>query len=124
MANAGYHEPVDELSAETRSLHRALRTVMEELEAIDWYQQRADAATNEELKAVMVHNRDEEVEHAAMALEWLRRAVPKFDEMFRQYLFTQAPLLEIEEEEESDGEPGGSGDQATGDRDLGIGNLR
>jgi ferritin-like protein len=73
----------------------------EELEAIDWYQQRVDVAGDEELKAILVHNRDEEIEHAAMVLEWLRRRVPKFDELLRAYLFTSGSITAIEEESES-----------------------
>jgi ferritin-like protein len=119
MSNLGFHEPVEELSAETRSIHRAILTVMEELEAVDWYQQRADAATDTELKKILEHNRDEEIEHASMALEWLRRNVPKFDEQLRIYLFTDASIVEVEEAHES----GDGGDaSAFGDRDLGIRN--
>jgi ferritin-like protein len=119
MSTNGYHEPTEELSAFARSLHRALATVMEELEAVDWYQQRADAATDDELKAIMIHNRDEEIEHAAMALEWLRRRVPKFDEMFRTYLFTEASIVEIEEEDTGGG--GESTPSGATDSDLNIG---
>ncbi len=119
MSNLGFHEPVEELSAETRSIHRAILTVMEELEAVDWYQQRADAATDKELKKILEHNRDEEIEHASMALEWLRRNVPKFDEQLRIYLFTDASIVEVEEVHEA----GDGGDaSASGDRDLGIRN--
>jgi uncharacterized protein len=98
MATIGYHEPPEQLTSHTRSVHRALLTVMEELEAVDWYQQRADVATDDELKAILIHNRDEEIEHAAMALEWLRRRVPKFDELLRTYLFTESPIVDIEGE--------------------------
>ena len=73
MAHEGYHEPVGELSAKTRDFHRALQSLMEELEAIDWYNQRVDVCKDEELKKILIHNRDEEVEHAAMVIEWLRR---------------------------------------------------
>jgi ferritin-like protein len=119
MGNLGFHEPVGELSAETRSIHRAILTVMEELEAVDWYQQRADAATDTELKRILEHNRDEEIEHAAMALEWLRRNVPKFDEQFRIYLFTDESIVKVEEIHGAD-----DGDEASaaGDSDLGIRN--
>ena len=87
---------------------------------MDWYQQRADAATDQELKKILQHNRDEEIEHAAMALEWLRRNVPKFDEIFRIYLFTEEPLLEVEETHGAGGEAESS-DSADGD--LGIGRI-
>lgn len=72
-ASAEYHEPVELLSEETMEIHRAVVSLLEELEAIDWYQQRIDAARDEELKEILAHNRDEEKEHAAMSLEWLRR---------------------------------------------------
>ena len=73
MANEGYHESIDELSDATRDMHRAIVSLMEELEAVDWYNQRVDACKDEELKAILAHNRDEEKEHAAMVLEWIRR---------------------------------------------------
>ena len=98
MANEGYHEPVGELSDETRDMHRAITSLMEELEAIDWYDQRVEAATDPELKELLAHNRDEEKEHASMMLEWLRRRDPKLNEHLRTYLFTNKSLLEIEEE--------------------------
>ena len=77
MANEGYHEPIEELSAETRDMHRAITSLMEELEAVDWYNQRVNACSNPELKAILAHNRDEEKEHAAMVLEWIRRRDPR-----------------------------------------------
>ncbi|MCB1670765.1 MAG: ferritin-like domain-containing protein [Gammaproteobacteria bacterium] len=92
MANEGYHEPVEELSSETRDMHRAITSLMEELEAVDWYNQRVDVCKDEELKAILAHNRDEEMEHAAMTLEWIRRNWPKFDEELRDYLFTDKPI--------------------------------
>ena len=88
MANEGYHEPIEELSASTRDMHRAMTSLMEELEAVDWYNQRADACKNEELKAILAHNRDEEKEHAAMVLEWIRRQDPSFDKELKDFLFT------------------------------------
>jgi uncharacterized protein len=92
MASGGYHEPVSELSDATRDFHRALQSLMEELEAIDWYNQRADVSKNDELKNILVHNRDEEVEHAAMLVEWLRRQDSVFDKELKDYLFTDKPL--------------------------------
>lgn len=92
MANEGYHEPVEELSDESRDMHRAIISLMEELEAIDWYQQRIDACKNKELAGILAHNRDEEKEHAAMVLEWIRRRDAKFDAELRDYLFTDKPL--------------------------------
>jgi uncharacterized protein len=87
-----WHEPYEKLSEETRDLHRALRSLIEELEAIDWYQQRIDAASDDELRAVVKHNRDEEMEHAAMTLEWIRRRMPDFDKELRDWLFTEKKL--------------------------------
>jgi ferritin-like protein len=96
MSHETLHEPLESLSAKTRDLHRALVSLMEELEAIDWYQQRADATPDAELRAIIEHNRDEEIEHAMMALEWIRRQVPKFDENMRTYLFSEGPITEVE----------------------------
>jgi ferritin-like protein len=104
-----YHEPGDLLSERTKDMHRALVSVQEELEAVDWYQQRADATSDEELKGLLIHNMQEEIEHACMVLEWLRRKSPDFDEQMRTYLFTDKPILEAEEEDGSvGGEPNGS----------------
>jgi ferritin-like protein len=88
MANEGYHEPIDELTDETRDMHRAITSLMEELEAVDWYNQRVDACADDELAEILAHNRDEEKEHAAMVLEWIRRRDPAFDRELREYLFT------------------------------------
>ena len=92
MANEGYHEPIEELSDETRDMHRAITSLMEELEAVDWYNQRMDATKDPELRAILAHNRDEEKEHAAMVLEWIRRRDPKFDGELKDYLFTDKPI--------------------------------
>jgi ferritin-like protein len=92
MANEGYHEPIDEMSAETRDMHRAITSLMEELEAVDWYNQRVNACSNPELKAILAHNRDEEKEHAAMVLEWIRRRDPAFDKELKDYLFTDKQI--------------------------------
>jgi uncharacterized protein len=92
MANEGYHEPVDELSDETRDMHRAITSLMEELEAVDWYNQRVDACKNKELKAILTHNRDEEKEHAAMVLEWIRRQDATFEKELKDYLFTKESI--------------------------------
>jgi uncharacterized protein len=88
VANEGYHEPIDELSDATRDMHRAITSLMEELEAVDWYNQRADACSDADLTAILQHNRDEEKEHAAMVLEWIRRKDPMFDKQLKEYLFT------------------------------------
>ena len=92
MANEGYHEPIDELSDDTRDMHRAITSLMEELEAIDWYNQRVDACTDTDLAAILAHNRDEEKEHAAMVLEWIRRKDSTFDAELRDFLFTDKPI--------------------------------
>lgn len=102
MANsAGYHEPLEELSTKTRQMHQALTSLQEELEAVDWYQQRADACTDSALAEVLLHNMREEIEHASMVLEWLRRNNEHFDKQLRTYLFTEAPITEVEEAEMS-----------------------
>lgn len=92
MSNEGYHEPINELSDETKDMHRAIVSLMEELEAVDWYNQRVDACSDPELKAILEHNRDEEKEHAAMVLEWMRRKDATFDKELKDYLFTEAPI--------------------------------
>jgi len=92
MANEGYHEAADKLSDETKDMHRAIVSLMEELEAVDWYNQRVDACTDEDLRAILAHNRDEEKEHAAMVLEWIRRRDPKFEDELKDYLFTEKPI--------------------------------
>lgn len=92
MSSVGYHEPIAELSDETRDMHRAIVSLMEELEAVDWYNQRVDACKDPELKAILIHNRDEEKEHAAMVLEWIRRRDPAFSKEMKDYLFTEEPL--------------------------------
>jgi hypothetical protein len=82
MSNEGYHEPIAEMTDATRDMHRALVSLMEELEAVDWYNQRVDAARDPELKKILAHNRDEEKEHAAMLFEWIRCADPTFSMIF------------------------------------------
>ena len=98
MANEGYHEPINELTDVTRDMHRAVTSLMEELEAVDWYNQRVDACKDDELRAILAQNRDEEKEHAAMVLEWIRRHDPVFDKHLHDYLFTKKPILDLEEE--------------------------
>ena len=98
--SAEWHEDYDKMSDEARNFSRAVKSVQEELEAVDWYNQRAGATTDKQLRAVLEHNRDEEIEHAMMALEWLRRNNPVFDKHMRTYLFTEGDILEIEEKAE------------------------
>ncbi|OGI45156.1 MAG: ferritin [Candidatus Muproteobacteria bacterium RBG_16_65_31] len=92
MANEGYHEPVEELSDGSRDMHRAIVSLMEELQAVDWYSQRIEASKDKELKAILAHNRDEEKEHAAMLLEWIRRKDPTFSKELKDYLFTDKQI--------------------------------
>ncbi len=92
MSNEGYHEAIDELTDETKDMHRAITSLMEELEAVDWYNQRVDACKDTDLKAILAHNRDEEKEHAAMVLEWIRRNDPSFEKELKDYLFTEKPI--------------------------------
>ncbi len=96
MAHEGYHEPVEKLSAETQDFHRAVISLIEELEAVDWYNQRAEACADAELKAILAHNRDEEIEHASMTLEWIRRRNPVFDRELREVLFKSGPITDHE----------------------------
>ncbi|ODN30149.1 encapsulin-associated ferritin-like protein [Fervidobacterium thailandense] len=91
-----YHEPYELLGDDARDLSRLLRSLIEELEAIDWYNQRMSVSKDPDVKAVVKHNRDEEMEHAAMVLEIIRRRVPEFDKALRTYLFTEGPITEIE----------------------------
>lgn len=95
-ASDSYHEDPDLLQPETMDRHRAIVSLQEECEAVDWYDQRIDAADDPELKEILAHNRDEEKEHAAMVLEWLRRNDPGWNEQLRTYLFTEGPILEAE----------------------------
>jgi ferritin-like protein len=112
------HEAPEALSAATLDNHRAYRSLMEELEAVDWYAQRVDGASDSELKAVLRHNGNEEKEHASMVLEWLRRRDPVLDRYLRTYLFTTEPI----EEREAEKKAGGTG--AARDGSLGIGSLK
>jgi ferritin-like protein len=97
QASTTLHEPAEQLKTETINFHRAMVSLMEELEAIDWYRQRAEACTDPQLRAILEHNMNEEIEHASMALEWIRRNVPKFDEALKTYLFTTGEITKLEE---------------------------
>ncbi len=123
-----YHEPEAELSSGARDLHRAIVSLKEELEAVDWYHQRWETSADESLRAVLAHNRDEEIEHACMVLEWLRRTVPKWDEQLRKYLFSEAPITASEGAQAtaapSQKANAGSGTAPPATGDLGIGSLR
>lgn len=106
-ASTTLHESADALSGRTIDMHRAVVSLIEELEAVDWYNQRAEAAQDPQLQAILKHNRDEEIEHATMTLEWIRRHMDKFDETLKLYLFTTGDITAIEAKaESSDGDPG------------------
>jgi uncharacterized protein len=120
--SAGLHEPAQLLTPESIDRHRAIVSLQEELEAVDWYDQRVHAATDPELKGLLAHNRDEEKEHAAMTLEWLRRRDPALDKNLRTYLFTTEPVTEVEVEAESGGDGGETASPDSGS--LGIGSLK
>jgi uncharacterized protein len=117
-SSAALHEPAEQLGGATIERHRAIVSIMEELEAVDWYDQRVDATGDAELAAILAHNRDEEKEHMAMTLEWLRRRDPVLDEHLRTYLFTAGDVLGIEDAATGDGDAGPP------DGSLGIGSLK
>ena len=121
--SAEFHESEERLRPETMEYHRAIVSLMEELEAVDWYNQRIDGSEDPDLRGILAHNRDEEKEHAAMALEWLRRRDPELDRFLRQYLFTEGSITAVEEIMEGAIEGGDSGSAGNG-ASLGIGSLR
>ena len=98
--SAEWHEDYDKMSEEALNFSRAVKSVQEELEAVDWYNQRAEATRDEQLRRILLHNRDEEIEHAMMGLEYLRRLSPVFEKHMRTYLFTEGDITEIEEKAE------------------------
>ncbi|MGH7267796.1 MAG: encapsulin-associated ferritin-like protein [Candidatus Rokuibacteriota bacterium] len=120
MASASdqFHEREEHLRPETRDMHRAIVSLMEELEAIDWYQQRIDATGDAELRAILAHNRDEEKEHAAMTLEWIRRRDPAMDAVLKEYLWTEGSIVAREEAGRNGGAPAPAGPRAS------VGSLR
>jgi ferritin-like protein len=134
MSSESYHEPYEQLSEKTRELHRAIVSLIEELDAVDWYNQRAEVTKDAELRATLLHHRDEEIEHASMNLEWIRRNMVQFDENLRTYLFAEGPIVGIEEaatggehEKGSIEGPGGARARAAArpaGGSLGIGSLR
>jgi ferritin-like protein len=124
MSSEVLHEDAAKLGPEVIDQHRAIASLMEELEAVDWYNQRAKATDNPELRAILEHNRDEEKEHAAMALEWLRRSDPTLSRHLKTFLFSDGPIRGIEADTMagSNGADGGPGSGNNGS--LGIGSLR
>ena len=126
MSSESYHEPVELLTEQTKNLHRAIVSLREELEAVDWYQQRAEACSDAELKAVLLHNRNEEIEHAMMTLEWLRRKDPVFAANIDTYIEAAGPIVGAEQAANGAGHetPSATGGGATQSRSLGIGSLK
>ncbi len=120
MSSESLHEDAKALGPQVTDTHRAIVSLMEEMEAVDWYNQRAKVATHPELRAILEHNRDEEKEHAAMVLEWLRRNDPKLDEHLKTYLFSEGSVTETEAEAAH----GGGGGDTNGNGSLAIGSLR
>jgi ferritin-like protein len=116
----GFYIPYGELSAKAKAADSAITSLMEELEAVNFYNQRADVAADNTIKEVLIHNRNEEIEHAVMLFEWLRRNIDKFDEDMRTYLFQKAPITEIEESATGGASSGGTSPAVS----LGIGSLR
>lgn len=116
VSSENFHERFEDLTPYAREMHRAIVSLMEELEAIDWYQQRVEGTKDEALKAVLAHNRDEEIEHAMMNLEWIRRNNPTFDEAARMFLFSEGPITEVEEKMKTDG--GGGPADGSGEGEL------
>lgn len=114
--SAGLHEPAAQLSGALIDRHRALQSIIEELEAVDWYAQRVEAASDPDLASVLAHNGNEEKEHAAMTIEWLRRNDDVFDRHLRTYLFTEGPIVALEATAEGNA-------NASSDGSLGLGQL-
>jgi ferritin-like protein len=125
MSSESYHEPIELLSEATKNMHRAIVSLKEELEAVDWYQQRAEACSDEELRGVLVHNKNEEIEHAMMNLEWIRRHSETFDANIKTYIGSKGPILAVETAQSAGGGGGGgSGDGSSVSPCLGIGSLK
>jgi len=121
VGSESLHEPAESLRPETVDAHRAVTSLLEELDAIDWYNQRVDATGDPELAGILAHNRDEEKEHASMLLEWIRRHDVRLDSVLRRYLFTTDPILEIEK---TAGEPVRPSAVPASAGSLGIGALK
>lgn len=125
MSSENLHEPAELLSEETKNLHRALVSLREELEAVDWYQQRAEACTDPELAAVLMHNKNEEIEHAMMTLEWLRRKDAVFGTNIATYLSSSGPITEVEKQSVAGGADGAAASApGASSVSLGIGSLK
>jgi ferritin-like protein len=122
MSSESYHEPIELLSEATRNMHRAIVSLKEELDAVDWYQQRAEACTDEELRGVLLHNKNEEIEHAMMNLEWIRRHSEVFDANITTYINAKGPILAVEKQQTTT-ESGSSASRGVSSS-LGIGSLK
>ena len=123
MANsAGYHESEDKLTPEIQDRHRALTSMMEELEAADWYDQRVAAASDPELKQILAHNRDEEKEHFVMLLEWYRRRDGKLSQELQHRLSSRGSIVAQEQADKAS--DGGGAEPSPTAGSLGIGSLR
>jgi ferritin-like protein len=127
MSSETLHEDPSQIGPAVVDVHRAIVSLMEELEAVDWYNQRAAAATDPELKEILAHNRDEEKEHAMMVLEWLRRRDAKLNDMIGTYINSTGDILAVEDaatQAEAAGEGGGAAKGGGSDGSLGIGSLK
>jgi ferritin-like protein len=123
MASESYHEPLELLSEDTKNMHRAIVSLREELDAADWYQQRAEGCSDPDLRAVIMHNKNEEIEHAMMVLEWIRRHDPVVDSNIRRYVNSSGPITQIESK--ATGAAGASvADAGRSSQSLGIGSLK
>jgi ferritin-like protein len=122
MSSETYHEPIELLSEATKNQHRAIVSLREELEAIDWYQQRAEACSDAELRQILIHNKNEEIEHAMMALEWLRRSDPTFAANIETYIGSTGPITGVEAA--ATGDAPGAVTRGTNSVSLGIGSLK
>ena len=125
MSSESYHEPLELLSEATRNLHRAIVSLCEELQAVDWYHQRAEASSDDELRAVITHNENEEIEHAMMNLEWIRRHSDVFDANIKTYINAKGPIVAVEKQQAaSEGGAGGGSGPSSAATSLGIGSLK
>jgi hypothetical protein len=119
---ADYHEPYEALPEDARDVHRALTSLKEEIEAIDWYNQRVVLCSDPDLRTVLEHNRDEEIEHACLTLEWLRRKMPGWDKNLRRFVLSEASIAELAEEEAE--KPAPVNGSTSRDKTLGLGSLK
>jgi ferritin-like protein len=124
MSSESYHEPIELLSEGTKNMHRALVSLREELEAVDWYQQRAEACSDAELRGILTHNKNEEIEHAMMTLEWLRRHNSVIDGNLKTYLNTPGPIVGVEAAAMAGGSAPAAASADSPSPSLGIGSLK